>query len=185
MITLGQQFTRDCVELQNRITNWPEHLKQRLRHVHEVIGVRWKAEAVKRVPVDTSRLKQSIMKNVYLEGGYMYVTEVGTNIEKYPVYLEFGTQYIAKGAVLALGDSTDLTDQEAIHMWPAKAADAIATTSVAIDAQGNRLNIAGGHAGAGPTLGGPQEQMPWLRPAFNSIKIWVIDSLNAVITAAP
>lgn len=185
MIKLGEEFARDCIQLENRIKNWTKELKAKLHAVHREVGARWKAEAVKRVPVDTSTLKQRILNNVYLDQQYIYVTEVGTNVEEYPVYLEFGTEYIARGAVMRLGDSTEITDQQAIHMWPAKEADAIESTSYSINTNDERLNRVGDLAGAGKVKGGPQEQMPWLRPAFNSIKTWVIDSLNQTIEISP
>lgn len=184
MITLGQEFTRDCVALENRIGQWSKDLKAKLRAVHLEVGMRWQAEAIKRVPVDTSTLKQRILKNVYVDNQYVYVTEVGTNIPEYPIDLEFGTKWIARGRVLALGTSTQITDQQAIHMWPAKEADAIKETSYSINTNDERLNKTGDLAGPNQK-GGPQEQMPWLRPAFNSIKTWVVDSLNQTAVIPP
>lgn len=163
MIRLGEELTRDCVSLENRVGNWSKSLKARLKAVHREVGVRWKGEAQRRVPVDTGFLKTKLMHNVYDEQQYVYVTEVGTNIPEYPVYLEFGTRFIAGGAVLALGDSTGLTDQDAIHMWPAKAE-----------------GLAGMGTGVSST-----EQMPYIRPAFNSIREWVIDSLNQTAVVPP
>lgn len=184
MIKLGEELSRDCITLERRIGNWSADLKAKLRAVHREVGVRWKGEAVKRVPVDTGFLKSKILSNVYQEQELVYVTEVGTNVPEYPVDLEFGTKYIARGAVLRLGDSTNLTDQDAIHMWPAKQADAIKSTSYSINTNDERLNKIGELAGANKQ-GGPQEQMPWLRPAFNSIRQWVIDSLNNVVVVPP
>lgn len=186
MITLGQEFTRDCVALENRIGQWSKDLKAKLRAVHKEVGMMWAAGAVKRVPVDTSTLKNRILHNVYIDNQYVYVTEVGTNIPEYPIDLEFGTKWIAKGAVLALGTSTQITDQQAIHIWPAKAGvDFHADyTSVSINTQDERLNLAGNLAGPNKK-GGPQEQMPWLRPAFNAIKTIVIDSLNQTMVIPP
>ena len=38
----------------------------------------------------------------------------------YPVYVEFGTKYIAGGRVLALGFEPTITDAQAVKFWPAK-----------------------------------------------------------------
>lgn len=165
MIKLGELFAKDLYDLEHRLSKWPDDFKKRLNAVHREIGVRWKSEAIKRVPVDTGFLKSKILNNVYIENTYTYVTEVGTNIPEYPIDLEFGTRYIAGGSVLALGDSTELTDQQAVHMWPAKAEGLIGLT--AKQAASNT------------------EQMPWLRPSFNFIKTWVIDSLGSVMAVPP
>jgi hypothetical protein len=175
---LGHQFAEDCIQLEKRIGKWSDGATKNLKRVHEIVGVRWKAEAVKRVPVDTSRLKQQINKNVYQDGQFVFVTEVGTNVKDYPIYLEFGTSHIAHGAVLALGTSTEITDAQAIHTWPAKEFDAIAKTSHS--EKGGKL-----YNSSMVQVAGPQEQMPWLRPAFNSIRVWVIDQLNSAIEPPP
>lgn len=178
-IKLSDQLAKDCVQLENRVSNWTKSLKAKLHRAHRIIGVRWQAEAVKRVPVDTSTLKQRLLKNVYQDSEFIYVTEVGTNVPEYPIYVEFGTRFIARGAVLALGLSTTITDAQAIHTWPAKQADEIGKTSFSRDVHGNLWNNPSQFTHA--IVGGPQEQMPWLRPSFNHIKSWVIDQLNGVL----
>lgn len=165
MVKLGELFARDLLTLEHRLNKWPDDFRQRLLKVHKQISSKWQDEAKRRVPRDVGTLEKMILKNTYAEDKYTYVSEVGTNIPEYPVYLEFGTRYIAQGAVLALGDSTELTDQDAVHMWAAKAEGLTGLT-----AKQASLNT---------------EQMPWLRPAFNSIRTFVIDSLNGVMTVPP
>ncbi len=176
---LSDQLAKDCIQFERRVENWTKSLKAKLEKAHKIIGVRWHAEAVKRVPVDTGTLKTRILRNVYQDGQYIFVTEVGSNVPEYPTYLEFGTRFIAKGAVLRLGLSTDITDQQAIHTWQAKQDDEIKKTSFSIDIHGKLWNNPSKFVHA--IVAGPQEQMPWLRPAFNTIKTWVIDQLNGVI----
>lgn len=182
-IKLSDQLAKDCIQLERRVGNWATSLKSKLKKVHRIVGQRWRTEAVKRVPVDTSTLKQRVISNVYEELGYIFVTEVGSNVPEYPVLLEFGSQFIAKGAVLRLGLSTTITDAQAIHTWPAKQEDAIAKTSFSRDVDGNLWNNPTKFTHA--IVGGPQEQMPWLRPSFNSIRTWVIDQLNSTLEPPP
>lgn len=184
MVTkLGMSFAEDCVQLDKRISQWTSDAKKNLKRVHRIVGQRWRAEAVKRVPVEFGTLKERILSNAYEDGQYIFVTEVGTNVVEYPVYLEFGTRFIAKGQVLAIGDSTDITDQQAVHTWPAKEYEAIAKTSHSINSAGELRNDPSRFVSQ--IVAGPQEQMPWLRPAFNSIRIWVIAQLNTTIEPPP
>lgn len=77
----------------------------------------WAGEAKRRVPVDTGRLRNGILKEVRrVRGGVE--GRVGTNV-KYGKYIEFGTPDIAGGRVKALGPRPDVTDTEAIKTWPA------------------------------------------------------------------
>lgn len=169
MISLGKQFSRDLRKLAKALKKWPEDAKKNLHQAHKRIGHRWRAEAVKRVPVDTGTLKQRIVENTYWEGGNSIITECGSNVP-YAPFVEFGTRHIAGGRILALGDSPDITDAEAIKDWPAKAA-------------GGVVNNQSGNAAVNAALqrraarGSASEQMPWLRPAFNSIRDWAIDQL--------
>ena len=163
MIRLGEELARDCVSLEARAGNWSKSLKAKLLKVHKQVGARWRDEAQRRVPVDKDTLRARLFHNEYEETQYIYVTEMGTNIPEYPVYLEFGTRFIAGGAVLALGDSTGLTDQDAIHTWPAK-----------------EKGLTGMAAGTNSN-----EQMPYIRPAFNSIREWVIERLNSTTVVPP
>lgn len=137
-------MTRDVRRLQKRIVS-------RITRTHRRIGEMHRSEAVPRVPVDTSNLKQRLLTNTYREGDHI-ITETGTNVEDYPIYVEFGTEYIAGGRVLALGKNPRITDAEAIKNWPAKEQD-----------------------------GGEREQMPWLRPSWMAIEDRAIAELTAVL----
>jgi len=86
-------------------------------------------------------LRQSI-RYVIVPGATPGTTEVhiGTN-EEYGIFLEFGTERIADGAVKRLGLREDVTDADAVHSWQALL-----------------------------SRGGSGQQMPWLRPAANSVR---------------
>jgi hypothetical protein len=99
-------------------------------------------EAKRRVPVDTGFLRNSININVTTRPSEA-VGEIGTHVI-YGVYLEYGTKWIAGGAVKALGTSPEITDAEAIKSWPALV-----------------------------ERGGSGQQMPWLRTAVNSQEDWI------------
>ncbi len=160
-ITLHESFARELRSLANVFRAWDRESSVNLRKTMRVICQRFRAEAIKRVPVGhmktkqgnivtTGQLKKLILDEVEeLVSGV--IGRVGTNIP-YGVYTEFGTEYIAGGRVKALGDGVDITDAQAIKDWPAKRVQ--------------------------PVQG---EQMPWLRPAFNAIKPWAIEKLNAVL----
>lgn len=169
-VTLGKQFTRDLNKLAKAIRRWGKDAKPNLKAAHERIGKRWQAEAVKRVPVDTSTLKQRIVTRTWWEGGNSVVTECGSNVP-YAAFTEFGTRHIAGGRVLAIGDSPDVTDSQAITIWPAKNRGIVdEDTGIANAAVVKALD-------ARLARGGSQEQMPWLRPAFNSIADWALQQL--------
>lgn len=154
---------------------WSDEGRRQLERAITRAVFRWHAEAVKRVPVDTGRLKNAILHNVYWAGGEL-IGEVGTNVRTYPDYLEFGTKRIAGGRVLALGGSPDITDAMAIHDWAAKDAETGTMQGVSIDSQGRRRAKSGRFVG-----GGGQEQMPWLRPAFNAIRDWATAEIQAAL----
>lgn len=170
MLSLGHQFSKDLNKLAKNLEKWSEQAQKKIETAHKRIGKRWQAEAVKRVPVDTGTLKQRILTNTYREGN-KFITECGSNVP-YAPFVEFGTRHIAGGRVLAAGAGPDVTDAQAITVWPAKNRDivdehsGIANQRVvkAIEARLSRS--------------GSQEQMPWLRPAFNSIRDWVIQELT-------
>ncbi len=148
-VTLGKQFSDQLNKLADDIDGWSEDARERLLDAHRRIGQRHKAEAVKRVPVDEGTLKERITTATHRDtAGTEILTETGTNVPDYPVFLEFGTRYIAGGRVKALGEGVDITDAQAVKDWPAKAAD---------NAQ--------------------REQMPWLRPAFNAIRDWALKQI--------
>ncbi len=65
------------------------------------------------------------------------------------MHLEYGTEDIAGGKVKALGDSPEITDDQAVKNWPA------------VDGRG-----------------GTGQQMPWLRPAVNAIEDWIEDQIE-------
>lgn len=174
-ISLGRQFSDGLDEFVKKLGRWTKEGRKRLIRAHKIIGQRWLAEMKKRVPRDDGTLAQRLLTNTYEENGEI-ITENGSNLA-YAKYLEFGTQFIAGGAVKALGDSPDLTDADAIHDWPAKRAEAIKQTSASRDTSGGatgRLRNAGGQFVGGR----PQEQMPWLRPSFTEIRKWAIKQID-------
>lgn len=174
-VTLHQEFAHQLNQLTLHLQNWRRSGEDQMWKAMQRIGERFRAEAVKRVPVDTGRLVNAILKNTYRDAGEIF-TEVGTNVKDYPAFVEFGTEYIAKGAVLALGERVDITDAEAIHWWPAKAGEATENTSVGLR-DGKLINKAGDVIARQR----PQEQMPWLRPSFMAIRAWAVLQIeNAV-----
>lgn len=174
--SLGGTFSRDLERLAKALREWPDRALKQLDQAHRRIGQRWKAEAVKRVPVDTSRLKQSIATQTK-RNTQGIITEVGSNVP-YAPFTEFGTRHIAGGRVLSLGIDPGITDAQAVKDWPAKAAGGVSggrSGNAAVDAALQR------RAGRGSA----NEQMPWLRPAFHSIRDWAIDQLNQATEPPP
>lgn len=172
VVKLGSELLADIDDFEKQMQAWKSGLGRKVEKAHKIIGVRWRGESQKRVPVDTGNLRQRILSNVYSPEASTFVTECGTNVEGYPVYLEFGTRFIAQGQVLKIGPRLDVRDTDAVHTWAAKEQDAIQETSYSIDSNRQLFNI------NSEAVGGPQEQMPWLRPSFNEIKPWVIDTLE-------
>lgn len=162
--SLGEGFSRALNEFAGVIRQWPTNVERNLLSAHKRIGKRWHAGAVKRVPVDESTLKQRIVTNTSRQG-QQFVTEVGTNVP-HGVYVEFGTRHIAGGRVLALGSGADISDADAITSWPAK--DGGIGGNQRVQAAIQRRHARGDR----------DEQMPWLRPAFNDIRDWAIKQLN-------
>lgn len=175
MITVGQQFSKDLLDWEILVARWKTASRAKLFRAFRRIGVAWKGEAQKRIPVDTGMARQHVVTNTFWEGDQDLITETGTNLvdeggHSYPTDLEFGTDLIAGGAVKALGRSPLLTDLDAIHTWPAKEGDETNETSASIrkiDGGTARFNRKEQFVGSNP-----QEQMPWLRPAFNRIRDW-------------
>lgn len=120
-VKLSKQFTKDLGSFAKAVEQWEIDAQRELEHAHGLIGQRWRAEAVKRVPVDEGRLVNAILDNVVVTPNVIE-TEVGTNVE-YGPFLEFGTDAIASGQVKALGTDPHITDKDAITSWPAKHAD--------------------------------------------------------------
>lgn len=171
-VTLHEGFAKELENLADAIDQWSEDSRRRLVQAHRKIGERHKAEAVKRVPVDEGRLRNGIITRTHHNASMTDVlTETGTNVRGYPVYLEFGTRFIAGGRVLALGDGIAITDAEAVKDWPAKSAG----QDGRIDKRGRFRTSTGQFVkGAG------REQMPWLRPAFWAIRDWALKQLANV-----
>lgn len=165
---------KDLQKLEIAFKQLAHDVPARVVTTHKQVGINWKAKAIERVPVDTSNLKQHVVTNTTFDKGTGEIeTEVGTNVE-YGVYVEFGTDYIAGGAVKRLGDGPNVTDADAVRVWAAKNAGLVdekgkANTTVlaAID---RRLESGRGH-----------EQMPWLRPAWHVIRQWAIKRLIAAV----
>lgn len=128
-----------------------EEAEQELEREMEVIAARWAAEARRRVPVETGALGATLLHESGRQGSEFFAA-VGSN-QEYAPHIEFGTEWIAGGAVKAIGTAPDVTDSQAVRSWPAK-------------------DEGGGGAG---------EQMPFLRPAFMAIEEWAIKRLKKVI----
>ena len=136
------------------------------------IAAKWAREAKRRAPVEFGDLRNKIIHAVRWEGETLYA-ECGSNA-KYAVNTEFGNDYIARGHVKRLGDSPFITDAMAVHFWPAKAAEAIDSTTVGYDERTSRTVDKSGK------FRGAQEQMPWLRPAFNSFRA---EAVRRIVTS--
>ena len=137
----------------------------------------WQAGAKRRAPVGkTGDLRNKVLKAVRWENGIVFV-EVGSNMP-YAIFVEFGTKHIAGGRVKKLGLRVDITDRDAIHSWPAKDGQAIASTSDRFDANVNRRRTAGGQ------FARVQEQMPWLRPAFNELRPKLYAKIQRILEQA-
>lgn len=168
---------------QRAVQGWSKRGRQRLVAAHKRIGYRHKSEAVKRVPVDESRLKPAILTSTF-EDSNGVTTETGTNVP-YGEYVEFGTRYIAGGRVLALGPGVIVTDTQAIKLWPAKVLGSGAIGKGGFRS-GARISTTTGKANtrvvaaieARMARGGSDEQMPWLRPAFESMRRWAIQQID-------
>lgn len=162
LATFGDSFDTDARQLAFRVERWSERVEQRTERALQVIGVDWRDRAKERVPVSANddtiggSLESHIFHNVYTEGIARTVTlEVGTNIP-YGVYIEFGTRYIAGGAVLALGFGPEVTDAMAVKDWPAKDERTL-----------------------GGSLGNDQ-QMPFLRPAWFAVEPRALARINEI-----
>jgi len=164
-VTLNREFMRQLDELADALKEWDGKGFKKLVRAHNLIGQRHRAEAVKRVPVDTSNLVQKIFTNTDVVGKKI-VTETGTNVDA-GIFVEFGTKHIAGGRVKALGDKIEITDTQAIKDWPAKQADLSPPTEKVQAALTKRAK-----------RGGPQEQMPWLRPSWMAIRKWAVKLIN-------
>lgn len=187
-IKVGEQLTRDLADLELKLRQWNRESRDRAFRAFRRIGVAWKAEAIKRIPVDTGVARQHIATETLWDGPHEILTNTGSNLVDpdtgipYPVYLEFGTKYIAGGRVKQLGYDPFVTDAQAIKSWPAKDAEALHEGNAQgtfTDKQG-RLRDAKGHF-----VGGVGEQMPWLRPAFNVIRDWAMREIEQAFAPPP
>ncbi len=138
------------------------------------IAVKWQMEAKMRIPVDTGLARNTILREQGRDSQGLFCA-VGSN-QKYSKYIEFGTKRIARGLVKALGLREDITDSQAIKIWPAKNANLVdevtgKASRRAISAIDKRL-----------ASGGSQEQMPWLRTSFMAIRDWAIKRLAKAFT---
>lgn len=175
--SLSRRFANDLYKLKLSLMLWSKEGKKKLERTYRKYGLLWQAGAKKRVPVDEARLERGILAPPpYWDGGVL-TQEVGTNV-KYGPFLEFGTVRIAEGKVLDLGDDPYIDDTQAIHTWAAKEKDAAKGTSYGITktgkTKGRRLNA----EGKGLSYK-PQEQMPFLRPAFVAIRDDLIAEIDA------
>jgi hypothetical protein len=184
-ITMHQEFAQELTKLADMLRTWDSSLMTNLIRVLRIVGKRWQGEAIKRVPVDFGTLKERILTETYQEGN-SFTTACGTNLP-YGKYVEFGTRTIAGGRVLALGDGPDITDAQAIKLWPAKnfGSGAINPKTGSRE-RGGFINETTGKANMRAVSadlrrherGAPSEQMPWLRPSLNAIKSWAIEMIQ-------
>jgi hypothetical protein len=167
-------FSASAKQLEKRLQNWEQSVRAKAKDAMNKITIRWRDEAEERAPVDERRLGPGILGNSYEENG-VFISEVGSNLD-YAKYVEFGTDYIAGGKVKALGDDPGVTDAQAITVWAAKNTDLVDNETGKADRRGNAA------IEKSLSKGGSQEQMPWLRPAFNSIRRWaeklIVNALN-------
>lgn len=189
-VTLSMQFERDLQALAQLAQAWKAQAGRRTMQAHRRIGQLHRREAIERVPVDEGRLRNAILTNTYLVGD-QYHTETGTNVEKYPAFVEFGTRYIAGGRVKALGQRVDITDAQAIKLWPAKNFGSLnlktgGRKAGLIDEKSGRANLRVIEAiDKRLAAGRAQESMPWLRPSFQKIKAQAIEMLQAALEPPP
>jgi len=195
-VSLGKQLSESLKQLENALHRWTADGRAKLLKTHRQVAERWRSEAVRRVPVFSSRLKQGILANAY-EDGKEIVAEVGTNVtgdkgQPYPVYVEFGTKYIAQGRVLALGFGPEVTDAQAVRFWEAKNTGqdvSISKTTGKARYKDGRIDAKTGeanmklHDAIAKRLqrGGAEEQMPWLRPAFWRVRDWAVQHIDAAM----
>lgn len=157
-------------QLEALIKEKMQEVQPKVSRLMTEVGTKWELEAKKRVPVDTGLLRNTILKDTGWDKDGPYVA-VGSN-QKYAKFVEFGTEHIAGGRVMALGTGEEITDSQAVKSWPAK----MAGLKGAFYDKLGRLHVKGGKFAAGRQ----NEQMPWLRPALNSIKAWIVDKVVRV-----
>ena len=167
----------DLRAMASECEEWADNLRENMRVTLGQIGQAWAAGAKKRAPVDEGTLRNAISYNVK-NTATSVVLYVGVPAElDYAAHVEFGTKYIAGGRVKALGLGDDITDADAIKLWPAKNEET--RYSKGPDkgflsmktGQFNNAKAKAAHdeAVAQVLSGGVAEQMPWLRPAFSAI----------------
>ena len=151
-------------------------LQKEMKRALTEIAIRWQLEAKKRAPVETGLMRNTIMYEVeWDELRGVGSVAVGSN-QKYAAFVEFGTKWIAGGRVLALGQGW-LTDAEAVKIWPAK-------NNNLVDPKTGSVSKRAAKAIESMASGGPQEQMPWLRPAWMAIADWARGRLAEAIRGA-
>lgn len=173
---IGLLLDVELEALADDIDEWEQNLTDNVRDALERIAMAWEAGAKQRAPVENGTLRNKITHDVEVLSGIV-VAYVGVPADlTYAAFVEFGTKWIAGGRVKALGLSKDITDQEAVKLWPAKNEG---DTSKNRDA--GFLSTSTGlfhsptakqaHDIAVATVlgGGVSEQMPWLRPSFTAI----------------
>ena len=141
-------------QLIKRMQAWDTSVRREVRKALTEIGNMWVREAKLRVPVRTGLLRNSINKSVVVGKDYFELA-VGSHV-KYAPFIEYGTRFIAGGAVAALGTRPNVTDAEAITDWPAKRAD-------------NAM----------------REQMPFLRPSFMALRPRIMKRLHDAMAVPP
>jgi hypothetical protein len=170
--SLSTSFQKELNSMAGMMLAWKNGAPIELVKAHKIGGQKVRRGAVQRAPSDTGNLRNRILTNTTIVGSEV-TTEIGTNVG-YAVHLEFGTEHIAGGRVKALGLSADITDAQAVKDWPAKSGDRLNA-----DGSVNPRVLAAEQARI--QRGGANEQMPWLRPAFNAEKAAIVASLIAAV----
>lgn len=152
-LTLSR-FSRDAEKFARRMESARNAMPRRITKALDTVGKEWEAGAKYRAPWDTGDMEADISRSVIEHERDFHELAVGTSKE-YGIHVEFGTERIAGGAVLALGGDPEITDSQAITTWKALEED-------------------------GPKATG-KEQMPWLRPSFWAMGDMPVDALADVV----
>ncbi|MGE3408718.1 MAG: HK97 gp10 family phage protein [Pirellulales bacterium] len=150
-LTLDPKTTAQTLAyLQGIAKAGPEVAADALNHAANM----WHREVVRHCPVDSGLLRQSIAVHAATAGDLTAI--VGTNVP-YAVFIEFGTPFIASGAVKAWepGDAVILD-------WPAKSKDA---------------------RGDNETGGSREEFMPPFRGSWEAAAPKIIDNMRRRLAA--
>lgn len=175
---LNLEFQLDA--LADDIEQYADNLRANVTDALEQIGFAWEAGAKQRAPVDNGTLRNRITHEVD-SGADTLTLYVGVPAGlDYAAFVEFGTKWIAGGRVKALGTGPDVTDAQAIKLWPAKNEGSGKKKDGFLSSKTGQFHSAGAKRAHDMAVqivlgGGASEQMPWLRPAYNAIADQAVD----------